>query len=122
VSEKDFRLVSAHGHSHTTGGKSTRNHLEEGAVTVARELLRRSQAYPGSNVLVQLAETSCRCGSDDPHPNLHWVIAIGGPFQTSEDAARALQEIDPDALLKSDSALRDQRDRLTGSDITGSEQ
>lgn len=112
-----FSLSSSR--SRHAGGKSTREHVTENAAHVASELLRRAEANNRASVLIELATTSCACGSEDSHPDMHFVIAVGGPFGSPEEAMDALAETvvtQRTEILRADQRLR------RGRDITGARQ
>jgi hypothetical protein len=112
-----FSLVA--GRSTQSAGKSTKEHVEHNAVRVAQELFRHVEASNRPGVMVELANTSCTCGSKEAHPDLHFLVVVGGPFDSPEHAMDALAEVAAQRadLLRSNQSL--QRKPLTSSDITG---
>lgn len=97
-------------------GKTTREHVEHNAIEVTRELFRRVERDERVGVIVELAKTNCTCGSGEAHPDLHFVIVVGGPFPSEKAAMDALANVasQQQLILRNHKALG-----LSGKDITG---
>lgn len=115
-----FSLLS--GRSRQATGKSVKEHVEHNAQAVVKELFRHVEAHGRAGVMIELANTSCTCGSTEAHPDLHFLVVAGGPFNSPEEAMTALAEVvaQKAEVLRSNKAL--QRKPLSNGDITGAAQ
>ena len=114
---KGINLTGSRSVPPTKGGTTT-EHLEREALGVVKELERRNELTNQANVVLELVQTTCACGSEEPHPNSYWLVLAGGPFPTPEQALDALDDVSRQKadVLKHNEKLHKP---LSGRDITG---